>query len=82
MAEGKIVRVPGVKHAPNPHEWEDEIIEAPRDAPRKAVWVPMDTGIRHWYISRERSVHNLVNAVLRSYMEAETAREEGTDVPE
>ena len=75
MAEENIVRVPGVKYGPVPQDWEDDIIDAPRDAPRKAVWVPMDMGTRHWYISRERGVHNLVNAVLRSYMESKTTNE-------
>ena len=74
MAEEEIVRSPGVKNDPAPQDWEDNIIDAPHDAPRKAVWVPMDMGTRHWYISRERGVHNLVNTVLRSYMESETTK--------
>ena len=82
MAEGRIVRVPGVKYDPIPQDWEDDIIDAPHDAPRKAVWVPMDDATRHWFISRERSVHNLVNAVLRSYMESETVKAKDPDTLE
>ena len=75
MPDEKIVRVPGVKYDPTPYDWEDDIIDAPHDAPRKAVWVPMGMATGHWYITRERSVHNLVNAVLREYMESEITRQ-------
>ena len=70
MPDEKIVRVPGVKYDPVPKPWEDDIIDAPHDAPRKAVWVPMDDRTRFWYVTRERSVHNLVNVVLRAHMES------------
>ncbi len=82
MAEEKIVRVPGVKYDPVPKPWEDDIIDAPHDAPRKAVWVPMEDATRHWFISRERSVHNLVNAVLREYVESEIANNKTPPVSE
>ncbi len=58
-------------------DWEDDITDAPRDAPRKAVWIPMGLKAGHWYLSRERGIHNLVNAVLREYMESEIARQQG-----
>ena len=75
MAEEKIVRVPGVKYDPVPEPWEDDIIDAPHDAPRKAVWVPLPGKAGDWYLTRERPIHDLVNAVLRDYMELETARQ-------
>ena len=79
MAEENIVRIPGVKYDPIPKEWEDDIIDAPHDAPRKSVWVPMTHNAGHWYLSRQRPIHDLVNAVLREYMEAKVAcqQEEG-----
>ena len=73
MAEENIVRR-SVTYDVTPQEWEDAIIEAPHDAPRKSVWIPMDHKTGHWYLSRERPIHNLVNSVLREYMEAEIAR--------
>lgn len=76
MAEERIVRIPGVKYDPIPKEWEDDIIDAPHDAPRKSVWVPMGLSSGSWYISRERPIHDLVNAVLREYMESEIARQQ------
>ena len=76
MAEERIVRIPGVKYDPIPKEWEDDIIDAPHDAPRKAVWVPMADYAGHWYLSRQRPIHDLVNAVLREYMEAAVARQQ------
>ena len=79
MPEENLLRVPDVKHNPTLQDWEDEIIDAPHDTPRKAIWVPMDMSTRHWYISRERSVHNLVNTVLRSYMESETTKGNAPD---
>ena len=74
MVEENIVRIPGVPFDPVKKDWEDDIVDAYRDAPRKAVWVPMDSKASAWYISRERGIHDLVNAVLREYVENETAR--------
>jgi hypothetical protein len=82
MAEENIVRRPRIPMDPVKTDWEDDIIDAPHDTPRKAVWVPLDFATRYWYISRERSVHNLVNAVLREYMESEMANEEISDSSE
>ena len=84
MAEGKIVRVPGVRYDPVPKPWEDDIIDAPHDAPRKAVWVPLSAKAGGWYLTRERPIHDLVNAVLRDYMELELTgqQSEGQTEPE
>jgi hypothetical protein len=76
MAEENIVRHPGIPFDPVKKDWEDDIIDAPHDTPRKAVWVPMADRTTHWYISRERSVHSLVNFVLRIHMESELASRE------
>ena len=77
MAEEDIIKY---SHQPPPGDlpppdWEAEIIDAPRGAPRKSVWVPMENTVRYWYISQERNVHDLVNSVLREYMESEIARQ-------
>ena len=81
MAEENIVRRPGIPYDPVKKDWEDRIVDAYRDAPRKAVWVPMGWHTGHWYISRERSIHDLANAVLREYMEAEIARRQAEGAP-
>lgn len=75
MAEEETVPVPGVKYDSTPQDWEDEIIDAPHAPPRKGVWVPLAPSAGHWYISRERPIHDLVNVALREYMESEIARQ-------
>ena len=79
MAEENIVRRPGIPFDPVERDWEDDIVDAYRDAPRKAVWVPMDDNTRHWYMAQQPGVHDLVNSVLRSYIEAEIARQQAED---
>ena len=73
MAEENIVRRPGIPFDPVKKDWEDDIVDAYRDTPRKSVWIPMDWRTGHWYLSRERGIHDLVNAALREYMEREIA---------
>ena len=70
--EENIVRV-SVTYDTTPQEWEDDIVDAYRDHPRKSIWIPLAHQTGNWYITRERGIHNLVNAALREYMEAATA---------
>lgn len=82
MAEEQIVRFPAVKNDPVPQDWEDNIIDAPHDAPRKAVWVPLPVKAGNWYLTRERAIHDLVNAVLLEYMELELTGQQLEGQPE
>ena len=70
--EENIVRV-SVTYDNTPQEWEDDIVDAYRDYPRKSIWIPLAHQTGNWYITRERGIHNLVNAALREYMEATIA---------
>lgn len=74
MAEEKIVRVPAAYDA-TPRDWESEIIDAPNDYPRRAVWIPLKRDTGNWYLAQQEGIHNAANQALLEYMEREIARQ-------
>lgn len=81
-SEERIVSSPGIPFDPVKKDWEDEITDAYRDPTRKAVWIPMSHRTGNWYLTRERGIHDLANAALRAYIEAEIARRQDQAEPE
>lgn len=68
---------PDVAPTPRPDEWDDLIVSV--TPPKEPLYMRVDAEVLAWYRSQGRGFQGTINAVLRSYMQAQQRKFSAAD---